>query len=68
MLTTKRTKESKELLELRIVHLQIGKTSAYVKGLIISVAVPAGSVDASIAVLRTSPLSMGDSEVGVALI
>lgn len=62
---TKQTKESTVRLGLQIEHLQV---SVRVISYQLSGNRPAGSDEASIELLRTSPVKLGDSVVGVALI
>lgn len=64
----KLTKENMVRLELRIVHLYLPLCQPYAFKALNGYPLPAGSVDASIELERTSPLSIGDSVVGVALI
>ena len=64
----KQTKESMARLVLRIEHLMFANTLAEFPDFTNRNPLPAGSEDKSIELPRTSPESIGDSVVGVALI
>jgi hypothetical protein len=68
MLIMKPTKENMERLELQIWHLHVGKLATGFELHTGYVYLPAVSANASIESLNASPLRMGDSMVGVALI